>query len=181
MPTRYVCNAVGIAPECEALDPHDATGQAGQDWLQSSVPRSLCHISIGRSRGAASAVPYDPGADTAIRDPPTEGCADMTECRRRQANESGRDRAIGIADRATNRLSEHREWRFSANPRSFAGPQSILHLNALERGGIFMEWKSGDAAERRPYGISRVLEIMSDASPAILQVLSEPLNRTAVL
>jgi hypothetical protein len=59
-----------------------------------------------------------------------EGCADMTGCRSRQPNESGRDSAIRIADPGTNRLSEHRGWRFSANPPSFVGPLSILHLNA---------------------------------------------------
>jgi hypothetical protein len=42
-----VISTVGIVPECEALDARDITRQAGQDRLQSSIPRSLCDLPVG--------------------------------------------------------------------------------------------------------------------------------------
>ena len=122
--------AVAIAPEHEALDAHDVTRQPGLDWVQSSVRRSLCDLPVGQGRGTASAIPRDPGPDSAFREHLPEGRADVMGYRRRQPNESGRDSTIAIASPGTDRLPEHRGWRSSANPRSFAGPLSILRLNA---------------------------------------------------
>jgi hypothetical protein len=39
--------AVGVAAECETLDPHNVTRQAGQGRRQGGIPCSLCDVPTG--------------------------------------------------------------------------------------------------------------------------------------
>ncbi len=68
----------GAAAECEAVVAHDAARQADQDRGEGCSSRPVRHVSTGRGRGAAPAVPGDPRADTTVRGPPATGITDMT-------------------------------------------------------------------------------------------------------
>ena len=50
----------GAAAECEAVVAHDAARQAHQDRCEDGSSRPIRHVSTGRGRSAASAVPGDP-------------------------------------------------------------------------------------------------------------------------
>ena len=50
----------GAAAECEAVVAHDAARQADQDRCEDGSSRPIRHVSTGRGRSAASAVPGDP-------------------------------------------------------------------------------------------------------------------------
>ena len=135
--------AVAIAPEHEALDAHDVARQPGLDWVQSSVRRSLCDLPVGQGRGTASAIPRDPGPDSALREHLPEGRADMMGYRSRQPNESGRGAAGIVTNPGTNRLSGHSEGRFCFYSPSVVRQSSILNLHSPGEG-----WHNGRLGSR---------------------------------
>jgi len=124
--------------------------------LAAATPRSLCDLSVGRGRGAASAIPRDPGSDTALRAHLPEGRADMTGCRRRQPNESGRGSALTVADPRTHGLCRHSGLRFC-----LCSPSVIVYGNTL-RLNFPGEWRYIDGLGDRYHRRENVIWEMSD-------------------
>ncbi len=127
---RQLPQAIGPAASREALDSHNATRQAGQDRLQDRVPRSICDVPVGGSRGAGSPVPSDSGSDSTVRRYLAEGCTNMTGRGRTQPDKGGRGAAGTVTNPGTNRLSGHSECRFCFHSPSVVRQSSILNLHS---------------------------------------------------